>query len=469
MSKVKRFLIITFLALFAFSNGCGGGGGNGGDPGTLRIFIDSVQFKDLNSLYLNISRVEVVITSDLSEKGEVVVISDEPDTANLIGFAGITPKLFAIYPIYQTGYITQIRFIVESTTAEIGFETYEVTIPSGPQTGEKVIAADEIIQIIDGGVTDVTVRLDPEHSVLNNLGKGYILKPVIKAEAGATSSLPIDKYVPHQITVLFFDTASKEEIEQLINQLNATVISKNPYFPFYVLGLPETMDVIEAQNFLNESPIVNVSLPNYIMFTAAIPNDPYFNYLWGMNNTGQTGGKPDADIDAPEAWDITRGSNNIVIAVIDTGVDYNHPDLSQNIWVNQAEANGWPFIDDDNNGYIDDVYGWNFAYNNNDPMDDHGHGTHVAGTIGAIGNNGKSVAGVNWAVKIMPIKVLDYGGYGTLSNYFNALAYAAHNGAHITSASLRWIVSGSLQYYHSLYDAAGTDICSISLLQETKG
>ena len=138
----------------------------------------------------------------------------------------------------------------------------------------------------------------------------------------------------------------------------------------------------------------------------AIPDDPSFPLLWGMNNSGQTGGTIDADIDAREAWDISTGSSQTVVAVIDSGVDYNHPDLRGNMWVNPGEIadNG---IDDDANGYIDDVHGIAPAVsvNNGDPMDLNSHGTHVAGTIGAVGNNDRGVVGVNWDVSIMAINI----------------------------------------------------------------
>jgi subtilisin family serine protease len=187
--------------------------------------------------------------------------------------------------------------------------------------------------------------------------------------------------------------------------------------------------------------------PDYIVHALeVIPNDPSFGLLWGMHNTGQTGGTPDADIDAPEAWEITTG-NNVVLGVIDTGVDWSHADLANNIWSNPGETAG-NGLDDDGNGYIDDVRGWDFVNNDNDPMDDNGHGTHVSGTIAASGNNGIGVVGVSWSAKIMPLKFLDYSGGGYTSNAVLAVEYATMMGARFTNNS--W---GGGGYSSALYDA----------------
>lgn len=182
--------------------------------------------------------------------------------------------------------------------------------------------------------------------------------------------------------------------------------------------------------------------------SAIYPNDPGYKYLWGMHNTGQAPfyGTSDADIDAPDAWGITTGSPHVVVAVVDTGVDYTHPDLSSNIWQNTGEiVNG---MDDDGNGYIDDIRGWNFSSKNNNPMDDNGHGTHCAGTIAAVGNNGIGVAGTAWNVKIMPLKFLNAQGSGYVSDAISAILYANRKGAAVISNS--WSGSG---YTQSLKDA----------------
>ncbi len=182
------------------------------------------------------------------------------------------------------------------------------------------------------------------------------------------------------------------------------------------------------------------------------PNDVSFKKQWYLHSTGQWFwvktllfgkipiwypliAKRGADIQAPEAWDITTGSPNVVIAIIDTGVDYTHLDLAANIWNNTDEIpnNG---IDDDNNGYIDDVMGWDFAYNNNDPMDGFGHGTGCAGIAAAVGNNGIGITGVAWNCKIMPVKVLNDQGMGSTSNIVKGIKYAADNGADVISISI---------------------------------
>ncbi len=171
-----------------------------------------------------------------------------------------------------------------------------------------------------------------------------------------------------------------------------------------------------------------------------------------MNNTGQSvpGGRPgtpDADIDAPEAWTVFTGSRDVIVCVIDTGVNYNHPDLAANIWTNPGEIAG-NGIDDDGNGFIDDIHGWDFKNLDNDPMDDHGHGSHCSGTIGGVGDNGVGVAGVNWQVSIMGCKFLDSGGYGNTADAILAVQYATMMGADVMSNS--W---GGGPYDQAMYDA----------------
>ena len=219
----------------------------------------------------------------------------------------------------------------------------------------------------------------------------------------------------------------------------------------YELWEFEDMNVGEIMDFLKDMPGIESVEPNYIVSKAQVPNDPSFTQLWGLNNTGQTGGTPDADIDAAEAWDITTGSN-VLVGVIDTGVDYNHPDLINNIWTNPGEIAG-DGIDNDGNGFIDDIHGWDFAFNDADPFDGDGHGTHVAGTIAAQGNNGIGVSGVSWSAEILPIKFLDDTGFGSIFNAIQAVEYATMMGVDLTNNS--WSGGGFNQGLYDAIEAAG--------------
>lgn len=199
--------------------------------------------------------------------------------------------------------------------------------------------------------------------------------------------------------------------------------------------LPDTIDAKAMIERLKRNPLVEFIEPNYIVSANILPNDPEMSLLWGLHNTGQDGGTADADIDAPEAWDIETGASaSVLVAVIDTGVDYNHNDLKANMWVNPGEipANG---IDDDANGYIDDVYGYDFSNNDGDPFDDNSHGTHVAGTISARADNEVGITGVSWGAKIMAVKFLDASGSGTTTDAVEAILYATGMGAHISNNS----------------------------------
>ena len=194
------------------------------------------------------------------------------------------------------------------------------------------------------------------------------------------------------------------------------------------VGLREGVAVPAALRAYQQDPNVLYAEPNYIVYADATPNDPYFYRQWGLHNIGQLGGTPDADIDAPETWDVTTGSESIIVAVIDTGVDYTHEDLQTNMWVNPGEVPDNQ-IDDDGNGYVDDVYGFDFCTwegkeRDSDPMDDHRHGSHCAGIIGAVGDNGVGIAGVNWTVQIMALKFLSSTGWGNTADAIACVEYA---------------------------------------------
>lgn len=173
--------------------------------------------------------------------------------------------------------------------------------------------------------------------------------------------------------------------------------------------------------------------------SLVVPSDTYFNRQWGFVNNGTMMGIgttiPDADVDMELAWDIQTGDPNMIIAVSDSGLKMNHPDIASRIWINTDEIAG-NSIDDDGNGYIDDVNGWDWVNNDNNPSDDHGHGTNCTGIIGAIANNNSLYSGVNWNSKIMPLKVLNSTNSGSYSNMANSIFYAVDNGAKIVSMSI---------------------------------
>jgi len=226
-----------------------------------------------------------------------------------------------------------------------------------------------------------------------------------------------------------------------------------------VLQLPRGGAVDGVIAIYRQSGLVQYAEHDLIVQALATPNDAYFadGSLWGLNNIGQLGGKPDSDIDAPEAWDITHDAAGIVVAVIDTGVRATHEDLVANMWVNPGES-GTDFLgrdkrlngmDDDGDGYIDDVNGINAILNVGWEIDDHGHGTHVAGTIGAVGNNSIGVVGVAWGVQIMACKFLNAVGDGSISDAIECINYARNKGAKVINASWGWYGENSA----SLHDA----------------
>ncbi|MHB0959585.1 MAG: tandem-95 repeat protein [Pirellulaceae bacterium] len=228
-------------------------------------------------------------------------------------------------------------------------------------------------------------------------------------------------YVPNRLLIQFEANTSAQERATILEGRGLRIVKS--LSGTLLLEAPNGIDVLQQTLDLASHPAVTFVEPDYLLHTTAtMPSDTQFGQLWGLNNTGQLGGTLDADIDAPEAWDVTTGSSNVVIAVIDTGVDYTHPDLAANMWVNPGEISG-DGIDNDGNGFIDDIYGIDTANDDSDPMDGNAHGTHVSGTIAAAGDNGFGVVGVNWQARIMGLKFLTDGGFGATSDAIEAIDY----------------------------------------------
>lgn len=247
------------------------------------------------------------------------------------------------------------------------------------------------------------------------------------------------RYIEGEIIVKFRKD-QRSSAQALHRAMGSTVLKRFAMIPdMEIVKLPRGVSVKEGIIKYMSDPSIEYAEPNYIRKISKVPDDTYFNQQWSLLNTGQFSGTPGSDIKATGAWDINTGSSSVVIAVIDTGMDYNHPDLVQNRWVNEAEIpdNG---IDDDGNRKVDDRYGWDFTScakfdpvtgrcstpknPDKDPMDDNGHGTHVAGIIGASGNNGTGIAGVMWNVRLMPLKILNADGEGSIADEIAALDYA---------------------------------------------
>jgi subtilisin family serine protease len=285
-----------------------------------------------------------------------------------------------------------------------------------------------------------------------------IFSTMAVAESPLWSATQTNDFSKEKILVKLKSNANASALVNIYNDIGVLHVKTFQNSGISLLEITDqnkTVDeILESLNKYDQ--VVEYAEPDYMMQIDSIPNDPKFGQLWGLHNTGQSGGTNDADIDASEAWNKNTDSS-VVVGIIDTGIDYNHEDLAANIWVNPNEIAG-NGIDDDNNGYIDDVHGINAINDGGDPMDDQGHGTHVSGTIGGVGNNGIGVTGVNWNVKMMGLKFLDKDGSGWSSDAIKALEYAImmktqHN-VNIKLTSNSWGGGGSSQAMRDAIEAS---------------
>jgi subtilisin family serine protease len=270
---------------------------------------------------------------------------------------------------------------------------------------------------------------------MRGLGAALSLLAVLGFPGAVTSSHASEpsSYVPGEVLVRFAGSATASARADALSDLDATVVERLPLSGLVRVRLAPGTSVESAAAALERRAGVRYAEPNHRYQLTATPNDQYFSSLWGMTK-----------IEAPAAWETRTDSNAVTVAVVDTGVDYTHVDIQDNVWANDDPIGGG---DNDGNGYVDDVRGWDFAYGDNDPSDDEGHGTHVAGTIGARGNNTTGVTGVNWRVKLMALKAADSSGLEE-SWIVDAFHYACANGAKVINGSF-----GGSSYSQAILDS----------------
>jgi subtilisin family serine protease len=293
----------------------------------------------------------------------------------------------------------------------------------------------------------------------------FALDAVPRAEA-RQSEATLAPHVAGELLIKIDKTSARKSVRAMSDRLGARVVQELAQGQWQRLSLPEGVSVEEALRVYAETPGVSAAQPNYIYSIDNAPNDPRYSELYGM-----------AKINAPAAWDSTTGSPSVVVAILDTGMKYTHEDLAANVWTNPGETgtdaqghdkatNGW---DDDFDGLVDDVHGYDFANNDPDPSDDNGHGTHCAGTIGAVGNNSTGVVGVNWNVSMIAVKTHDSSGNSTSAKVvaaFNYVTLLRTRGVNVRVTSNSWGGAPEAPAYDqaladALSSAAAADILNV--------
>ncbi|HDR14307.1 MAG TPA: hypothetical protein ENN79_02240, partial [Desulfobacteraceae bacterium] len=291
---------------------------------------------------------------------------------------------------------------------------------------------------LSGGSDAVGFSLTPTNGSIPSKPSGVderITRPSVRLQSGEPRQAEgRPSYRPGQLLVQFTPGSDPAGVKALHASIGSRVLRVVHGSRIHQVALPEGADMSTAIKAYKASPIVEKVGRNSLRYPLGIvPNDPRFSEQWALGA-----------VRAPDAWSITTGSTDVIVAVIGTGVDYKHPDLAANIWINTEELHGEPGVDDDGNGFVDDIYGWDFAGRRADvyddgtpePMDVFGHGTQVAGIIGAVGDNGIGIAGVCWRTNILPLKVLaDDSDTMEMPDIIAAIDYAIAAGVRVVNCS----------------------------------
>ena len=281
-------------------------------------------------------------------------------------------------------------------------------------------------------------------SAVNSLKKCFVFLIMLWLAIGSELSAGENKsYIEGEVLIQLRqqDYAVTDKRARTLKALDVDVI-KNLKNNVYLVKLSKDDSVVSVTRRLGEYPDVEFAEPNYRRYiTSVIPNDPLFDSQWAHEN-----------IQSGDAWEIQKGNESIIVALGDSGVDYTHKDLKDNVWTNdeedwKASGPGYNGIDDDGDGYIDNYFGINAITGSGDPMDDEGHGTHVAGIVGAEGNNSVGISGVNWHVSVMGVKFITIDGSGSIADEIEAIQFATSKGAKIFNMSFSGSYFSEIERY----------------------
>ena len=477
---LKRLpLVVAVLAFLPW--GCG----VPEDPGQLKVVADRIFIDGISSLTFYVDRIDIVWSETLDGPETIVTLTEEDLVVETVGAPALKPTE-VVTAFVEPGYVKQVRLII--THAEAVLSTGEFVqphLPSQPQTGEKVVAGDVVVEIKDGLTTAVTIRIDPEKTVTFPPGQDILVKPTIGILLGEVTSFPVNEFVPGELILWFNEGTPIEDINQAIADIGAIAVSADEEILMYHLHLPEGMTEAEGRDAFQATGLVDAYTLNWIGILHYVPSDDGYSpgasfYLNRIRATGP----------GTTALDIEQGSSDVTVAVLDMGMaledvgppfdpydDFEWTSTGSKLWLNSGEdldasgqkpgdgvltAADFNGVDDDGNDIVDDLNGAHLfvipglvkQYNTNMFYSDlTWHGTAVASMIGAeldndpspfSGDVGVEMIGVSPGCTIMPIKCF-YNEHFSIMNYFDALRYAKKKGAHITNSSLGAAIDLSLE------------------------